>query len=61
MGSYIATMTNDDKDYVDVDVDEVGPEAMQRSRSHADIPGRYISTHSSTNSVDEEDNFLSYP
>ncbi len=62
MGSYIATATNDNKDYVDVDVDEVGPKAMQRSsRSHANFSGRYISMHSSTNNVDEENNFLSYP
>ncbi len=61
MGLYIATTTNDNEDYVNVDVDKVGPEAMRRSRSHANAPGRYISTHKSTNSVDEEDNFLSYP
>jgi hypothetical protein len=61
MGSYIATTTNNHEDYVDVDVNKVGPEAMQRSRSHADVSGKYISTHSSTNSVDKEDNFLSYP
>jgi hypothetical protein len=61
MGSCIATTTNDDEDYVEVDVNEVGPKAIRRSRSHADFLGRYISTHSSTNSVDEEDNFLSYP
>jgi hypothetical protein len=60
MGSYIATTTNNDKDYVDIDVNKVGPEIMRQSRSHADVPGRYISTHSSMNSVDEEDNFLSY-
>ncbi len=61
MGLYIATTTNNDEDYVNVDVNKVGPKAMQQSRSHADVLGRYISTHSSTNSVDEEDNFLSYP
>jgi hypothetical protein len=60
MGSYIATGTNNNEDYVDIDVDEIWPEAMRRSRSHADVSGRYISTHSSTNSVDEEDNFLLY-
>jgi hypothetical protein len=56
VGSYIATATNDNEDYIDVDVDGVGPEAMRRSRSHADVSGRYISTHSSMNSVDEEEN-----
>jgi hypothetical protein len=58
MGSYIATMTNNNEDYIDVDVNEVGHKAMGWSRSHANVSGRYISTHSSTNSVDEEDNFL---
>ncbi len=52
---------NNDEDYVDVDVNKVGPEAMRWSRFHTNVPGRYISTHSSTNSVDEEDNFLLYP
>jgi hypothetical protein len=61
MGLYIATTMDNDKDYVDIDVDEVEPKAMRWSRSHADVPGRYISMHSSTKSVDEEDNFLSYP
>ena len=61
MGLYIATTTNNDEDYVDIDVNKVGPKAMQRSRSHVNISGRYISTHSSTNSVDEGDNFLLYP
>jgi hypothetical protein len=61
MESYITTTTNDNKDYVNIDVDEVGPEAMRRSRFHANVPGRYISMHSRTNSVDEEDNFLLYP
>ncbi len=56
MGLYIATTTNDNEDYVNVDVDKVGPEAM-----HVAGPGRYISMHSSTNSVDEEDNFLLCP
>jgi hypothetical protein len=56
MGSYIATTTNDNKDYINIDVDEVGPKTMQRSRSHANVPGRYISTHSSMNNVDKEDN-----
>ena len=59
MGSYITAATDDDDD--DVNVDEVGPAAMRRSRSHADVTGMYISTHSSTNSVDEEDDFSSYP
>ncbi len=58
---YIATAMNNDKDYIDFDVNEVGPEAMQQSRSHANVSGRYISTHSSMNCVDEEDNFVSYP
>jgi hypothetical protein len=61
MGLYIATVTKDNEDYVDIDVDEVGPKAMQWSRSHANASGGYISTHSSTNSVDKEDNFLLYP
>jgi hypothetical protein len=51
---------NKREDYLDVDVDKVGPKAMRRSRSHTNVSGRYISTHSSTNSVDEEDNFLLY-
>ncbi len=57
---YITTTTNNDEDYVDVNANKVGPKAMQQSRSHADVSGRYISTHSSINSVDKEDNFLSY-
>ncbi len=61
MGLYIATTMNDNEDYVNVDLDKVGPEVMRQSRSHANVPGRYISTHSSTNSVDEGDNFLLYP
>jgi hypothetical protein len=61
VGSYIATATYNNEDYIDVDVNEVGPKAMQQSRSHANVSGKYISTHSSMNSVDKEDNFLSYP
>ena len=55
MGSYIATVTNNEEDYVNVDVDKVGPKAMRQSRSYADVSSRYISTHSSMNSVDKED------
>ena len=56
MGSYIATATNND----DVDANKVGPVAIRQSRSHADVSGMYISWHSSTNSVDKEDDFSSY-
>jgi hypothetical protein len=57
MGSYIATATNEDDDEDKDDKADTGLAAMRRSRSCANVSGRYIKKHSRTRSVGNDSSY----
>jgi hypothetical protein len=58
MGSYIPTATNEGDDEDDNDKADAGLAAMQRSRSRANVSGRYIKKHSRTKSAGDDSSYL---